>query len=212
MEGKVEFYKETEFKDTEIGRTPKDWEAKKIKNIVVYKKGVKPEQLDIKRVDDNYLPYLTAEYLRGQSEPKYVNSNEERLVIAQKDDILMIWDGSNAGDIFTGTSGTVASTFVRITCNKNIVCPEYLYYYLLGKVNILKDRTKGTGIPHINRDTFENLQVPLIPLEEQQKIVEILLTLDYKIQILKQEENKLQKIKQWFMDHLLTGRIRVRIA
>jgi len=208
MEGKVEFYKETEFKDTEIGRTPKDWEAKKIKDIVVYKKGVKPEQLDIKRVDDNYLPYLAAEYLRGQSEPKYVNSNEERLVIAQKDDILMIWDGSNAGDLFTGTSGTVASTFVRITCNKNIVCPEYLYYYLSGKVNILKDRTKGTGIPHINRDTFENLQVPLIPLEEQKKISEILSTIDEAIQKTDDIIAKTESLKKGLMQELLTKGIR----
>lgn len=27
---KIEFYKETEFKDTEIGRIPKDWEVVKL--------------------------------------------------------------------------------------------------------------------------------------------------------------------------------------
>jgi len=166
--------KMSDYVETDIGEFPKDWEVKKLKDIITYKKGVKPKQLYIKRIDDNYVPYLTAEYLRGQSEPRYVDMNEKRLLVAEPEDILMIWDGSAAGDLFTGFRGAVASTFVRIKCNRNIINCKYLYYYLLERVDILKKRTKGTGIPHINKDTFENLQIPLPPLEEQKKIVELL--------------------------------------
>jgi type I restriction enzyme S subunit len=166
--------KMSDYVETDIGEFPKDWEVKKLKDIITYKKGVKPKQLYIKRIDDNYVPYLTAEYLRGQSEPRYVDMNEKRLLVAEPEDILMIWDGSAAGDLFTGFRGAVASTFVRIKCNRNIINCKYLYYYLLERDDILKKRTKGTGIPHINKDTFENLQIPLPPLEEQKKIVELL--------------------------------------
>ena len=170
--------KMSDYVETDIGEFPKDWEVKKLKDIITYKKGVKPKQLYIKRIDDNYVPYLTAEYLRGQSEPRYVDMNEKRLLVAEPEDILMIWDGSAAGDLFTGFRGAVASTFVRIKCNRNIINCKYLYYYLLERVDILKKRTKGTGIPHINKDTFENLQIPLPPLEEQKKIVELLQKVD----------------------------------
>ena len=193
--------------ETEFSEFPKDWEVKKLKDIITYKKGVKPKQLYIKRIDDNYVPYLTAEYLRGQSEPRYVDMNEKRLLVAEPEDILMIWDGSAAGDLFTGFRGAVASTFVRIKCNRNIINCKYLYYYLLERVDILKKRTKGTGIPHINKDTFENLQIPLPPLEEQKKIVEILNTVDFIITVTTNLIKKLRVIKEKTLNLLITGSI-----
>jgi len=193
--------------ETEFSEFPKEWEVKKLKDIITYKKGVKPKQLYIKRIDDNYVPYLTAEYLRGQSEPRYVDMNEKRLLVAEPEDILMIWDGSAAGDLFTGFRGAVASTFVRIKCNRNIINCKYLYYYLLERVDILKKRTKGTGIPHINKDTFENLQIPLPPLEEQKKIVEILDTVDSIIIDTTNLIEKLKLLKEKTLNLLITGKI-----
>ncbi|MEJ2779651.1 restriction endonuclease subunit S [Stygiolobus sp. CP850M] len=198
-----------EFEDTEIGKIPKNWEVKKLKDIIIYRKGIKPKELYIKKVNDNYLPYLTAEYLRGESEPKYVNPNENKIIVAEPEDILMIWDGSGAGDLFIGFKGIVASTFVCIKCNKNIIYPKYLYYYLLKKAETLKQRTKGTGIPHINKETFENLLVPIPPLEEQKKIVEILSTIDNKIETETKYLDYMKKLKEKLLAALMTGKIRV---
>jgi type I restriction enzyme S subunit len=198
-----------EFEDTEIGKIPKNWEIKKLKDIVIYRKGIKPKDLYIKKVNDNYLPYLTAEYLRDESEPKYVNPNENKIIVAEPEDILMIWDGSGAGDIFIGFKGAVASTFVCIKCNKNVIYPEYLYYYLLKKAETLKQRTKGTGIPHISKETFENLLVPIPPLEEQKKIVEILLTIDNKNKTETKYLDYMKKLKEKLLAALVTGKIRV---
>jgi type I restriction enzyme S subunit len=52
----------------------------------------------------------------------------------------------------------------------------------------------------------------LPPLSEQQKIASILSTINEKLEILKQEKVKLERIKRWFMQELLSGRIRVRVA
>jgi len=66
---------------------------------------------------------------------------------------------------------------------------------------------------HLNLDAWSNeLLIPIPPLPEQQKIAEILSTVDEKLETLKQEKTKLERIKQWFMEELLTGRIRVRVA
>jgi type I restriction enzyme S subunit len=193
--------------NNKLTRFPKDWEVKKLKDIIIYKKGIKPKELHIKKVNDNYLPYLTAEYLRGESEPKYVNPNENKIIVAEPEDILMIWDGSGAGDLFIGFKGIVASTFVCIKCNKNIIYPKYLYYYLLKKAETLKQRTKGTGIPHINKETFENLLIPIPPLEEQKKIVEILNSVDSTIIDTINLIEKLKLLKEKTLNLLITGKI-----
>jgi type I restriction enzyme S subunit len=197
------------FEDTEIGKIPKNWEIKKLKDIIIYRKGIKPKELYIEKIDGNYLPYLTAEYLRGESEPKYVNPNENKIIVAEPEDILMIWDGSGAGDLFIGFRGIVASTFVCIKGNKNIIYPKYLYYYLLKKAETLKQRTKGTGIPHINKETFENLLVPIPPLEEQKKIVEILSTIDNKIETETKYLDYMKKLKEKLLAALMTSKIKV---
>jgi len=46
---------------------------------------------------------------------------------------------------------------------------------------------------------------------EQQKIAEILSTVDKKLEIERNEKEKLERIKQALMDLLLTGKIRVRV-
>ena len=53
--------------------------------------------------------------------------------------------------------------------------------------------------------------MPLPPLIEQQKIVQILSTVDEKLETLKQEKAKLERIKQGLMDLLLTGKVRVKV-
>jgi type I restriction enzyme S subunit len=193
--------------NNELIESPKYWEVKKLKDIIIYKKGIKPKELHIKKVNDNYLPYLTAEYLRGESKPKYVNPNENKIIVAEPEDILMIWDGSGAGDLFIGFKGIVASTFVCIKCNKNIIYPKYLYYYLLKKAETLKQRTKGTGIPHINKETFENLLIPIPPLEEQKKIAEILNNVDSIISDTTNLIEKLKLLKEKSLNLLITGKI-----
>jgi type I restriction enzyme S subunit len=53
--------------------------------------------------------------------------------------------------------------------------------------------------------------LPLPPLSEQEKIADILSTLDEKIEIERKRREKLERIKKSLMDSLLTGKIRVRI-
>jgi len=59
--------------------------------------------------------------------------------------------------------------------------------------------------------TFSNVIVPLPSLPEQQKIAEVLSTVDKKLELERNEKAKLEKNKQGLMDLLLTGKIRVKV-
>jgi type I restriction enzyme S subunit len=199
-----------EFKDTEIGRIPKEWEAIRFGDIVNLVKGRRPREFTNERVRDS-LPYLSAENLRNNNIVQFVKVSDD-IILVDEGDLILIWDGSNAGEFFLGKRGVLSSTMVKILLKEKLYHGRFLFYLLKTKENYLKDQTKGTGIPHVDGTILRSLVIPLPTLEEQQKIAEILSTIDKKLEVLKQEKVKLEKIKQWFMDELLTGKIRVKVS
>lgn len=74
----------------------------------------------------------------------------------------------------------------------------------------LKDIAQGTKVFSISFTLIQKLKVPLPPLEEQQKIVEVLETWDKAIQLTRKliEQKELQK--KYLMQQLLTGRTRLK--
>jgi type I restriction enzyme S subunit len=205
----VKFKLETEFQDTEIGEIPKDWKIVKLGNVAKYVKGKKPKNLFEEKIDNDLLPYLTAEYMRGLEKPKWCDPKLEKSIIkVSSDDIIMIWDGSYAGYVFIGFEGILASTMVKITPIRDIE-KRFLFYYLAMNYKKLRETTIGTGIPHINKKVFEEFPIPLPPVDEQRRIAEILATIDKTIELHHEEKARLDRLKRGLMDLLLTGRVRV---
>ena len=206
----MKFYKETEFQETEIGKIPKDWKIAKLGSLVKYVKGKKPSSLFDERLSEEYIPYLTAEYMRGLDKPKWCNPKlENNVVEVSRDDVVMIWDGSYAGHVFTGFNGILASTMVRITPIVELD-KKFLYYYLLVNFEKIRSTTVGTGIPHVNKKVFEEFPIPIPPFAEQQKIAEIFSSIDRAIEDVDKTIAQLEKLKKALMGELLAGRIRVK--
>jgi len=205
------FYRETEFQETEIGEIPKDWNIERLGRLINYVKGKKPKKLYDQKINENSLPYLTAEYMRGLETPKWCDPKEDPSMIkVNSDDVIMIWDGSYAGHVFTGFNGVLASTMIKIIPKYNNLDKKFLYYYLTISSRRLKRTTVGTGVPHINKKIFEELYIPLPPLEEQKRIANILSMIDSGIESVDRAIAKLERIKKALLNELLTGRIRVR--
>jgi len=199
-----------EYVEIGIGKFPKDWKVVKLGNVITYIKGKKPKRMTEEH-QRGYFPYLSAEYLRNNEVTKFAEPSQD-VILVKEGDLILLWDGSNAGEFFLGKQGILSSTMVRIEQEKPSYDQKFLFYLLKAKEGFLKGQTKGTGIPHVNEDVLNNLVIPDPPLVEQRKISEILLTADEKLENLRRERTKLEKIKQWFMEELLTGRIRVRVT
>ena len=91
--------------------------------------------------------------------------------------------------------------------SKKIYLP-FLFYLLIFK-NLKQFATKTTH-PIITQSFLINFPIPLPPLPEQQKIAEILSTVDKKLELLKKKKEKLEKIKKGLMNDLLTGKRRTK--
>ena len=190
------------FKQTEIGRIPREWEAIKFREVFSCIKGKKPAEL-IDEYKENYLPYLSTEYLRENKATKFARISEDVISI-NKGDLILLWDGSNAGEFFIGKEGILSSTMVKLQLKKENIDSVFVFYLLKIKEYYLSGLTRGTGIPHVDRNVLENLTLPLPPLPEQQKIAEILSTVDSAIEKVNQAIARTERLKKGLMQELLT--------
>ena len=139
----------------------------KLNDLVDLQKGKKPE---ISQQIEGNLPYLTAKYIRGESDPEYGIPNSKGIVLVNPKDYVIIMDGSNSGEVFTGINGILASTMGKIILKQKINL-KYLGYFLdFNKENLANTKT-GSAIPHLSKDVFFNLQIPVPSSKDQEKIV-----------------------------------------
>ncbi|MFA5176375.1 MAG: restriction endonuclease subunit S [Candidatus Nanoarchaeia archaeon] len=186
----------------------KKWKVVKLGEIVEFAKGKKP-QLMIDEQKEDYLPYLSTDYLRENLGTKYVSPSED-VVLVKNGEIILLWDGSNAGEFFEGKEGVLSTTMVKFDL-KTDIHQKYLLYLLKSKQFYLQGQTNGTGIPHVDRKVLMNLDISLPLIEEQKHIAEILNTLDQKLELELKRKDKLERIKKGLMNDLLAGNKRVNI-
>lgn len=177
------FSQELRFKDEDGNEYP-EWEKRRLQTIVEKKiKGKNPLYSETGNV------LLNNEFMENNTEPLFV----ENEIDVTKKDILILWDGSQAGKVYTGFEGVLGSTFVAITLNKNncnIFIQEQLEYNLN---KIQRAWREGSGVPHVAKDFIENYKIFVPCYEEQSKISKMLLNINEKIKL---EEKKLQYIKE----------------
>ena len=142
--------------------------VKKLSEIVDLQKGKKPK-ISSKSVEN--LPYLTAKYIRGEAEPEYGIPDSEGSVVVNHDDYVIIMDGSNSGEVFTGLNGILASTMGKLVLKEKINM-KYLGYFLDSNKELFSKTKTGSAIPHLSKEIFFGLQIPVPTLQEQEKIVE----------------------------------------
>lgn len=59
-------------------------------------------------------------------------------------------------------------------CPSEKVLSKYVYHFLLTKQGVLKANVRKASIPRLARNVIEKLSIPVPPLEEQQRIVDVL--------------------------------------
>jgi type I restriction enzyme S subunit len=198
-----------EFKDSEIGRIPKEWGIVDLGSIVSREKGKTPRMLVSQR-EDGALAYLSAETLRTGLVTQWAKDTSE-VVRVDKNDLLLIWDGFYCGDSFTGFEGALSSTMVKIEPRDRGVYKGFLFYFLKTRFKELNSKIAGMYLKHVSKAVFESLKIPLPSPREQQKIAEILSTVDKKLELERNHKAKLEKAKQGLMDLLLMGKIRIKV-
>jgi len=209
-----------EFKDTEIGRIPKEWKVVKLGDVSIdiqqgFASGKRDEngiiQLRMNNITtdgrvilDSYIKVPTPKdidrYLLKPGDLLFNNTNSVDLI------------GKTA--IFRGECEfcTYSNHITRIRVDEKKIIPEWILYTFnrLWEVGYFRQIcVRHVGQAGIRSENLKNTKLPLPPLPEQQKIAEILSTVDKKLELERKRKEKLERIKRGLMSDLLTGRRRV---
>ena len=169
---------------------PDSWELTRLSFVCQLQDGIK--------CTNKKLPILGARFLRGNEEEKISFSGK----FVPKDAKIILVDGENSGEVFKApVDGYLGSTF-KIMWSSNLMLEDYLQYFLLIYKDTLKNSKKGAAIPHLNKELFFNLIIPIPPVNEQNRIVSKLRTLEPFIEKYTKSEKTLEKLNTSFPEQL----------
>src|SRR2546428_7668277 len=98
-----------------------------LSSFLSYHKGKPPRAAASSSADQ--LPVLSPEFLRGNVEPELWASAKHGVPL-EGGEIVLLWDGSNAGEFFRGKRGLLASTMVTFEFEDADIDRDYLFYEL----------------------------------------------------------------------------------
>ena len=206
----------TNFKMTEIGEIPQEWDLRNIEQICQKPQYGFTESASFVHDGPKFLRITDIQdgAVNWNSVP-FCNCSKEILEKYKltSGDILFARTGATTGKSFIVKNPPVsifASYLIRIR-SKVVVNPVYLYMYLNSGAywRQIKQRISGSAQGGVNASLLCKILVAVPPHPEQQKIAEILSDADKEIEALEQKRDKYKLFKMGMMQQLLTGRIRV---
>ena len=151
-----------------IGKIPSHWEAIPLRRHISLSKGSKPE--DLTDFANGY-PYLTMDYLRGRDGKMILYpARTDGLELIDNNEIIVLWDGANAGEFMLSKKGYLGSTMAKINVNQERYNKDYFFLLLKSLEQASKDFANGTTIPHFDSSILNDYYYPCPPLAEQQAI------------------------------------------
>ncbi|MGL5752714.1 MAG: restriction endonuclease subunit S [Paraclostridium sp.] len=202
----------SEFKMSEVGEIPVDWEVKKFKDISKVNQGLQIAIEDrFKEKNENRLPYITIQYIndKNNKDNEFYIENANASVICTEDDILMTRTG-NTGEVVTNEHGVFHNNFFKIDFDRDLLDKDYLVYYLKSKdiQGLIRRYAGTTTIPDLKHSDFYRIPVLMPSIKEQEKIAQVLLAVDDEIEAYESKKQSLEELKKGLMQQLLTGKIR----
>jgi type I restriction enzyme S subunit len=206
-----------EFKDTEIGKIPKEWNIVKLEKICNKIKAGGTPLTTKKEFWNGGIPFVKIEDITSSG--KYLTKTSNFITkIGLENSNAWIIPANSLLLAMYGSLGEVSINRINVATNQAIlgIIPkeeddvEFLYYWFLYFKPNWKRYAKPTTQANLTAEIVKNSLTPLPRQEERKKIAEILSAIDKKLEIERNEKTRLERIKQAMMDLLLTGKIRIR--
>jgi len=220
-QGRIRTESTHEFKDTEIGRVPVEWDIVQLKNISSISYGISDA---IDHQISEGIPTITLQCISSDcklqivpellvlTDPKKIQPDD----LLMKGDLLFNWrNGSrdHLGKIgFFNNDGsyTHVGFLLKIRGEPNYCISKYLWfflYYLKLTGYYLKSKIQVNNT--FNSSELAEVYIALPRLEEQSRIADILNSADKRIKVEEKSRDYLLETKKGLMSDLLTGKVRV---
>jgi type I restriction enzyme S subunit len=209
-----------EFKNTKIGKIPKEWEVTVVEKIC---------RKVTDGTHDTPKPAKTGYYLITSKNIKNGEIDFSNAYLINDSDFHEVNKRSRVDsyDVLFGMIGTVGQTTVvtedypqfaiknvgLFKTNKNKWLALWLHYYFCSEFaqKYINSNVKGTTQKYMPLFSLRNFPIMVPSHSEQQKIAEILSTVDKKLELLRKRKGRIERMKNSLMNELLTGKKRVKV-
>ncbi|EEP60453.1 restriction endonuclease subunit S [Sulfurihydrogenibium yellowstonense] len=205
-------------KESEIGLTPEHWEVVRLGEVVEKMKAGGTPKRSEKRFWGGSIPFILIEDLTKNN--LYIEDAREYITEEglENSNAWIVPENSLLLSMYA-TIGKTAVNLIPVATNQAIlgIIPkrdrlnvEFGAYLLKFHSKRLLSQNIQTTQRNVNKGIVENFLIPLPPLDEQQKIANILTTIDQKIQAEEKKKVALRSLFKTLLHQLMTGKIRVR--
>ena len=207
--------KKNDFKETEIGKIPDDWDVVMLSDISekvtdgshFSPKEVKDGKKIIATVKDMQYSGFSFDTCKRISDEAF-DSLVKNGCSPEKGDILISKDGANCLDIifvYNQDEKIVLLSSIAIVRLKKGFNSQFYRYYLLSPIaqKIMKDGfVSGSAIPRVILKNFKRVPVPRLPdIKTQNSIATLLTSLDSMIELNHKMNQNLEQIEQTLFKH-----------
>jgi len=207
----------TEYKDTEIGRIPKEWEFKTIEEISYkIKAGGTPERKELKYWNGE-IPFVTISDITNSR--IYIYKTKEKISeLGLKNSSAWLVPPNSLLVSMYATIGETAINKIEVATNQAILAiipkpcfnVEFGAYVIKYYRKFLYNKNIQSTQKNVNKAILKNFKIPLPPLKEQKRIVDILSTIDNKILIEEDRKKYFEALFKTMLNKLMMGQIRVK--
>ena len=192
------------YKMTELGEIPGEWRVEKLCEIGEILMGQSP-------VGDSYnscgdgLPLLNGptEFTNKSPIPKQWTTKPTK--VCQNNDILFCVRGSSTGRMnISNDKYCIGRGLAAIRGKEGVSITAFIYYFLQISIERILNLSAGSTFPNVSRDDLSGIPCILPCLKEQQKIADILSTVDEHIEETESLIEKIKELKKGLMQRLLT--------
>lgn len=209
----------TQFKNSLLGQIPASWEIHLLDEVTkrgsghtpsksfpeYYNGGIKWVSLaDSVKLDNGWIK-------ETKTEISSLGIKNSSATLHPKGTVLLSRDAGIGKSAVMHEDMAVSQHFITWTCNGKIN-NWFLYYYLQLNKPLFERIAAGSTIKTIGLPFFKKFSIPVPTAFEQEKIAEILITVDDKISVLQDKKAQYYTLKKGLMQQLLTGQRRVRVA
>jgi type I restriction enzyme, S subunit len=194
----------------------KDWQVKKVKDVCSVVSGSTP-----KTSNSNYwsgdIVWVTPKDLSRLSD-KYISDSERKISKKGHESCssvkipaysLIMSSRAPIGYLAINTVEVTTNQGCKSIIPKDELNVEYLFYYLTQNMDSIKRLGSGSTFAEVGRNAIKNFEIMIPSIKEQKKIVDILSSVDEKINKEKKLKLKLIKLKKGLVLDLLSGKVRI---
>lgn len=195
------------FKKTKLGNIPVDWDVKKLEEVVFFENGKAHENF----IDDNGDFIVVNSKFIAQN-GNVIKRTNKGLKILNKGDIAIVMidipRGKALAKCFFVDEDNKYTLNQRIGLLRPLSGYSKYFFYFLNRNKYFLNFSNETSQTNLRKQQVLDCPIAIPPVSEQEKIADIISSIDEKLSINIQHKEKLLELKKGLSQDLLSGKVR----